>query len=67
MTPYLAGTKKALCVPMRKTVDSTMDGPRTCISWAEPSQKPSKATRVMPISAIFQKTSEFRLLYRSAR
>jgi hypothetical protein len=60
MAPYLAGTKKALCVPIRNTVDSTRYGP--AMTPCVPSQKPSRAISVMPTSATFQNTSEFHLL-----
>ena len=61
MAPYLAGTKNALWVPIRKTVDNTSTGPSQCC-WTLPSQNPVKATSVMPISANFQKTRDWRLL-----
>ena len=38
MTPYLAGTKKALCVPIRKTVKRTIHGPQA-LPIAVPSQE----------------------------
>src|SRR4051794_9673920 len=74
MAPYLAGTKKALCMPMRKTVDSTTQAPADRLSsqgppagpWL-PSQKPLRATAQMRTSATFQKTREERLEKRSAR
>ncbi len=66
MTPYLAGTKKAECMPIKKTVDSTRYGPKLANgAWprqAVPKAKPPRATRVMPTSANFQKTSDCRLL-----
>ena len=35
IAPYLAGTKKAECVPIRNTVASTRTGP-ICRCWTEP-------------------------------
>src|SRR5262245_30648248 len=61
MTPYLAGTKKAEWVPMRKTVARTIHGPAGL-----PIENPTRATAVMPTSASFQATSEVRFEYRSA-
>ncbi len=60
MAPYLAGTKKALCMPIRKTVERTTHAP--AVIFCVPIQKPSRATPVMRISANFQATSELRLL-----
>ncbi len=60
MAPYLAGTKKALCMPIKKTVDRTIHGPAGLP--AVPSQNPARAVSVMPTSATFQKTRELRLL-----
>ena len=42
MTPYLAGTKNAECVPIRKTVDRTTQAPMCGWPPSVPSQKPEQ-------------------------
>src|SRR5262245_51275804 len=61
MIPYLAGTKKAEWVPMRKTQPRTIQGPDGL-----PRANPTRATAVMATSASFQATREVRFEYRSA-
>ncbi len=60
--PYFAGTKKALCSPIRNTVERTIHGPYADWRAPPPNQNPITATNVMPISANFQKMSELVLL-----
>ena len=57
---YLAGTKNAECMPIRKTVERTVHEPN-CGWPCVPSQKPRKARAVTAISANFQNTSEVAL------
>src|SRR5262245_49354224 len=66
IAPYLAGTKNAECVPIKKTVDNTIHGPAGSPR-SEPSPKPINANPAIATSANFQNTSDVRLLNRSER